>query len=165
MAGWRNWQTQTAQNRPTARSWGFKSLARYHHHQRPSLRSRMTAGHHDPASAQGLAPTREAASSPWTVPETSGTPIPAPAAKYQSLECDQLAVCCNASPEQVPQSCKTRGTPSRAPGVLALHGGASEDFTLRRRASECIAFPVSLRSPDAGGRLLYPDRAAYRPGV
>ena len=31
MAGWRNWQTQTAQNRPTARSWGFKSLARYHH--------------------------------------------------------------------------------------------------------------------------------------
>jgi hypothetical protein len=30
MAGWRNWQTQTAQNRPTARSWGFKSLARYH---------------------------------------------------------------------------------------------------------------------------------------
>ena len=32
MAGWRNWQTQTAQNRPTARSWGFNSLARYHHH-------------------------------------------------------------------------------------------------------------------------------------
>jgi integrase len=32
VAGWRNWQTQTAQNRPTARSWGFKSLARYHHH-------------------------------------------------------------------------------------------------------------------------------------
>lgn|GEM_PF-5308426 len=30
VAGWRNWQTQTAQNRPTARSWGFKSLARYH---------------------------------------------------------------------------------------------------------------------------------------
>lgn len=29
VAGWRNWQTQTAQNRPTARSWGFKSLARY----------------------------------------------------------------------------------------------------------------------------------------
>jgi hypothetical protein len=29
LAGWRNWQTQTAQNRPTARSWGFKSLARY----------------------------------------------------------------------------------------------------------------------------------------
>jgi hypothetical protein len=32
VAGWRNWQTQTAQNRPTARSWGFKSLARYHHY-------------------------------------------------------------------------------------------------------------------------------------
>jgi hypothetical protein len=41
VAGWRNWQTQTAQNRPTARSWGFKSLARYHHQNAQSLRVTM----------------------------------------------------------------------------------------------------------------------------
>jgi hypothetical protein len=59
VAGWRNWQTQTAQNRPTARSWGFKSLARYHHHQVPRFAAEKPAGRHDPASAQGMAPSRE----------------------------------------------------------------------------------------------------------
>jgi hypothetical protein len=39
VAGWRNWQTQTAQNRPTARSWGFKSLARYQGRRQPCRRT------------------------------------------------------------------------------------------------------------------------------
>ena len=88
MAGWRNWQTQTAQNRPTARSWGFKSLARYHHQggsartdsvpfalasEPKSLRVTMIPlrrrGWHHPAKGK------------FRVPGKSGTPAPAPAAK------------------------------------------------------------------------------------